>query len=95
MVPAIKSQVGELRVFQRTPNWFFPKMDPVYPGWLKKVFSWMPFLMTIQRLFFFYMVEGWALLWLTKVLASKNKLTFFQGLGVQLCPEVGGAEDEV
>ena len=42
-------------------------MDPVYPGWLKKVFSWMPFLMTIQRLFFFYMVEGWALLWLTKV----------------------------
>ena len=51
-------------------------MDPVYPGWLKKVFSWMPFLMTIQRLFFFYMVEGWALLWLTKVLASKNKLTF-------------------
>ena len=51
--------------------------------------------MTIQRLFFFYMVEGWALLWLTKVLASKNKLTFFQGLGVQLCPEVGGAEDEV
>jgi len=66
VVPAIASQVGELRVFQRTPNWFFPKMDPVYPTWLKKVFCWMPFLMTVQRIFFFYMVEGWALLWLTK-----------------------------
>ena len=28
-------QVAALHVFQRTPNWFFPKMDPVYPGWLK------------------------------------------------------------
>ena len=69
VVPAIASQVGELRVFQRTPNWFFPKMDPVYPTWLKKVFCWMPFVMTVQRIFFFYMVEGWALLWLTKVLS--------------------------
>ena len=67
VVPAIASQVGELRVFQRTPNWFFPKMDPVYPAWLKKVFRWVPFVMTVQRIFFFYMVEGWALLWLTKV----------------------------
>jgi len=66
VVPAIASQVGELRVFQRTPNWFFPKMDPVYPAWLKKVFRWVPFVMTVQRIFFFYMVEGWALLWLTK-----------------------------
>ena len=68
VVPAIANQVGELRVFQRTPNWFFPKMDPVYPAWLKQVFRWVPFVMTVQRIFFFYMVEGWALLWLTKVL---------------------------
>ena len=68
VVPAIASQVGELRVFQRTPNWFFPKMDPVYPAWLKQVFRWVPFIMTVQRIFFFYMVEGWAMLWLTKVL---------------------------
>ena len=67
VVPAIANHVGELRVFQRTPNWFFPKMDPVYPDWLKKVFRRVPFLMTLQRVFFFYMVEGWALLWLTKV----------------------------
>merc|ERR1719397_2285131 len=26
----------------------------------------MPFVMTVQRIFFFYMVEGWAMLWLTK-----------------------------
>ena len=69
VVPAIASQVEELRVFQRTPNWFFPKMDPVYPAWLKQVFRWVPFLMTVQRVFLFYMVEGWALLWLTKVLS--------------------------
>ena len=67
VVPVIANHVGELRVFQRTPNWFFPKMDPVYPDWLKKVFRRVPFLMTLQRIFFFYMVEGWALLWLTKV----------------------------
>jgi len=66
VVPAIAGQVAALHVFQRTPNWFFPKMDPVYPGWLKAMFRSAPFLMTLQRTFFFYMVEGWALLWLTK-----------------------------
>ena len=44
-------------MFQRTPNWFFPKMDPVYPDWLKKIFRRVPFLMTLQRVFFFYMAD--------------------------------------
>merc|ERR1712156_1049935 len=92
VVPAIANHVGELRVFQRTPNWFFPKMDPVYPDWLKKVFQRVPFLMTLQRVFFFYMVEGWALLWLTKGLVSSLVQKFVEQ---KMRSELSGAQSDL
>ena len=58
IAPSISDKVDSLYVFQRTPNWYFPKFDPVYPEELKKIFKIFPFLMTIQRLFFFFLVEG-------------------------------------
>ena len=66
IVPNIASKVKELFVFQRTPNWFFPKLDPVYPDIVKHLFRRIPILMTIQRVTLFLMVEGWAWVWLTK-----------------------------
>ena len=47
-VPAIADRVSRLFVFQRSPNWFFPKLDPVYPAWLQQLFRLAPVLMTIQ-----------------------------------------------
>jgi len=66
IAPSISDKVDSLYVFQRTPNWYFPKFDPIYPEELKKIFKIFPFLMTIQRLFFFFLVEGWSLVWLRK-----------------------------
>ena len=70
IAPAIADKVGSLHVFQRTPNWFFPKFDPVYPDKLKSIFAQFPFLMTIQRIFFFVLVEAWSMVWLHKSLVS-------------------------
>lgn len=66
IVPSIANKVRELHVFQRTPNWFFPKFDPVYPTWVKALFHKFPFLMTVQRLLLFYIVEIFAMMWMTK-----------------------------
>ena len=35
IVPTIASKVKELFVFQRTPNWLFPKLDAVYSDTVK------------------------------------------------------------
>ena len=66
IAPAIADKVGSLHVFQRTPNWYFPKFDPVYPELVKKLFQHFPYLMTVQRLLFFMLVEAWSLVWLHK-----------------------------
>ena len=66
IAPAIADKVATLTVFQRTPNWYFPKFDPVYPDSVKEVFRKFPFMMTVQRLLFFLLVEAWSLVWLHK-----------------------------
>ena len=66
IVPTIASNVKELFVFQRTPNWFFPKLDPVYSDTVKHLFRRIPILMTIQRVALFLLGDGWAVIWLTK-----------------------------
>ena len=66
IAPAIADKVATLTVFQRTPNWYFPKFDPVYPDSVKEVFRKFPFVMTVQRLLFFLLVEAWSLVWLHK-----------------------------
>ena len=66
LVPQIADKVDQLFVFQRTPNWFFPKLDPVYSEGVKALFRRFPVLMTIQRLILFITVEAWSLVWLNK-----------------------------
>ena len=66
IVPTIANKVKELFVFQRTPNWFYPKLDPVYSDTVKNLFRRIPALMTLQRVTLFLLVEIWAAVWLTK-----------------------------
>ena len=37
-VPNIADKVEELHVFQRTAAWVPPRLDYVYPNWLKVIF---------------------------------------------------------
>jgi cation diffusion facilitator CzcD-associated flavoprotein CzcO len=69
-VPSIASQMKELFVFQRTPNWFYPRLDLIYSDTVKHLFKRISLLMTIQRVTLFILVEGWAAIWLTKVDAT-------------------------
>ena len=66
IVPSIADKVKDLYVFQRTPNWFFPKLNPLYSESVKNLFRRFPFLMTIQRVTLFVLVEIWAGVWLSK-----------------------------
>ena len=61
------------------------------------MFRSAPFLMTLQRTFFFYMVEGWALLWLTKVCWWMVHGALHQSPGLVLLPGAvpAGEQDEV
>ena len=55
--PAIVDQVSELYVFQRTPNWIIPKYNPNIPDIVKFIFSKVPALASMVRLFLFTMFE--------------------------------------
>ena len=79
IVPTIAKKVKELFVFQRTPNWFFPKLDPVYSDTVKHLFRRIPILMTIQRVILFLLVEVWAAIWLTKGRLSQWFQLFIEG----------------
>jgi cation diffusion facilitator CzcD-associated flavoprotein CzcO len=48
-VPEVAEQVSKLHVFQRTGNWFFPRKNMVYPGWLKAIFMHVPGVERLRR----------------------------------------------
>jgi cation diffusion facilitator CzcD-associated flavoprotein CzcO len=48
-VPEIAEQVSKLHVFQRTGNWFFPRKNMVYPGWMKAIFTRVPGVERLRR----------------------------------------------
>lgn len=49
--PDIVDQVKSLHVFQRTPNWFFPKLNPNNPEALKWLYRTLPFTKHLMRAF--------------------------------------------
>ena len=55
--PAIVDEVEQLNVFQRTPNWIIPKLNPNIPRWLQQMYSHLPFVLSIQRLILFFLFE--------------------------------------
>ncbi|MBJ8342166.1 NAD(P)/FAD-dependent oxidoreductase [Antrihabitans sp. YC3-6] len=56
-VPAIAPEVGQLTVFQRTGNWFLPRKNHAYPGWLKTLFRTVPGVETFRRSFVYWYAE--------------------------------------
>ena len=64
--PAIVDHVKELYVFQRTPNWIIPKFNPDIPNWIKVLFTKIPLLATIVRLYLFTMFEFFGVIVLNK-----------------------------
>jgi cation diffusion facilitator CzcD-associated flavoprotein CzcO len=49
IVPSVAKQVGRLDVYQRTPIWIAPKLDPKIPGWMQRMFKRLPFTERIAR----------------------------------------------
>lgn len=52
-VPKIAPQVDELKVFQRTPPWVLPRNERPYRTWEKKLFTAMPMLRQLHRLWIY------------------------------------------
>ena len=61
-VPEIAEQVGLLHVFQRTGNWFLPRKNRPYPGWLKAVVGLVPGMQWARRRFIFWYAESLTLM---------------------------------
>jgi cation diffusion facilitator CzcD-associated flavoprotein CzcO len=57
-VPEIAQHVSRLFVFQRTANWFLPRKNRPYPGWLKAVIRFVPGVQWFRRRFIFYYAES-------------------------------------
>lgn len=54
-VPEVAERAGRLYVFQRTGNWFLPRKNHAYPGWLKAIFKYVPGIERMRRVgLFFY-----------------------------------------
>ena len=59
-------KVDQLYVFQRTPNWFFPRIEGNFPQWYKNLLRMFPFLMTLNFWAMFALIEVQSLLWMRK-----------------------------
>ena len=57
IAPAIIDEVKNLHVFQRTPNWFFPKIEGKIPQWFKEMLRSFPFLMKLNYWLIFFQLE--------------------------------------
>lgn len=57
VVPTIAPEVGELKVFQRTPPWVIPKFDRAMSEWEKFAFRHVPGLLSARRIALYWMYE--------------------------------------
>jgi cation diffusion facilitator CzcD-associated flavoprotein CzcO len=61
-VPEVAEQASRLYVFQRTGNWFLPRKNHVYPGWLKAIFNFVPGIEKLRRWGLFQYTESLTLM---------------------------------
>jgi cation diffusion facilitator CzcD-associated flavoprotein CzcO len=61
-VPEIAPVAERLVVFQRTGNWFMPRRNRPYPGWLKWVVAHVPGVQAFRRQFIFHYGESLTLM---------------------------------
>jgi cation diffusion facilitator CzcD-associated flavoprotein CzcO len=57
-VPEIAPLVDRLVVFQRTGNWFMPRRNRPYPGWMKRMVMHVPGVQAFRRRFVFHYGES-------------------------------------
>jgi cation diffusion facilitator CzcD-associated flavoprotein CzcO len=57
VVPAIASIVDTMEVFQRTPAWVVPKLDRLYPKWLRRFLARFPFFLRASRFMKYWLSE--------------------------------------
>jgi cation diffusion facilitator CzcD-associated flavoprotein CzcO len=56
-IPEVAKQAARLFVFQRTGNWFLPRKNRPYPGWLRWIFKRVPAVEAFRRRFIYYYGE--------------------------------------
>jgi cation diffusion facilitator CzcD-associated flavoprotein CzcO len=61
-VPEIAPLVDRLVVFQRTGNWFMPRRNRPYPGWVKWLVAHVPGVQAFRRRFIFHYGESLTLM---------------------------------
>lgn len=57
IIPSIAPKVKELHVFQRRSAWVIPKRQFEFPQYVRTLFSYIPFLMTLYRTFIYFSNE--------------------------------------
>ncbi len=57
VVPQIADQLGTLKVFQRTPNWMFPRINNKISGFAKSLMRAIPALSWIRRQLIYWRTE--------------------------------------
>jgi cation diffusion facilitator CzcD-associated flavoprotein CzcO len=61
IIPELVKQAEQVKVFQRTPGWVMPRVNPRHPGWLRGLFSRLPASQTAARRALFWGHEAMAL----------------------------------
>ena len=57
-VPEIVNEVERLYVFQRTGNWFLPRRNRAYPGFVRALIRYVPGVQELRRRFIYYYAES-------------------------------------
>jgi cation diffusion facilitator CzcD-associated flavoprotein CzcO len=58
LVPEVAAEASRLTIFQRTGNWFMPRVNRPYPAALRKLFERLPLLQSLRRGFVFEYTES-------------------------------------
>ena len=73
-----KLGVKSLTVFQRTACWSPPRLDYLYPEFVKKMFAWLPFTNIAHRYFIFWRNEArYRMIFATDGIISKVHKYFY------------------
>ena len=56
-VPEVAKEARQVTIFQRTGNWFMPRKNRPYPGWVKAINKYVPGVQAFRRRFFFNYCE--------------------------------------
>ena len=58
LIPRVAERAARLHVFQRSGNWFLPRDNTPYPGWIKAIIKYVPGLQAFRRTFIYYYGES-------------------------------------